>query len=109
MSDGAVARNSSLLRIGGNSVDKTTWEPTGPGAPPEVAPSDIDALAGFLSTTGWQVLYGTNLATSPPALAAARSPDTHMMRTIMGFQQRTDSRIRTALLKTREAAEVYKK
>jgi hypothetical protein len=62
----------SLLRIGGNSVDKTTWFPNGPGRTSgQVAPSDIDALAGFLKATGWQVLYGTNLATSTPALAAA--------------------------------------
>jgi hypothetical protein len=62
----------SLLRIGGNSVDKTTWSPNGAGRTSgHVAPSDIDALAGFLKATGWQVLYGTNLATSTPALAAA--------------------------------------
>jgi len=62
----------SLLRIGGNSVDKTTWTPSGKGRTSgQVAPSDIDALAGFLQATGWQVLYGTNLATSTPALAAA--------------------------------------
>jgi uncharacterized protein (TIGR03437 family) len=62
----------SLLRIGGNSVDKTTWTPNGKGRTSgQVAPSDIDALAGFLQATGWQVLYGTNLATSTPALAAA--------------------------------------
>ena len=62
----------SLLRIGGNSVDKTTWNASGPGGTSgQVAPSDIDALAGFLRATGWQVLYGANLATSTPALAAA--------------------------------------
>jgi len=62
----------SLLRIGGNSVDKTMWNATGPGRTSgEVAPSDIDSLAGFLKASGWQVLYGTNLATSTPALAAS--------------------------------------
>src|SRR5580658_619878 len=62
----------SLLRIGGNSVDETTWTPDGPGRTSgQVAPSDISALAGFLKATGWQVLYGTNLAQSTPALAAA--------------------------------------
>jgi uncharacterized protein (TIGR03437 family) len=61
-----------LLRIGGNSVDKTTWTPAGKGRTSgQVAPSDIDALAGFLKATGWQVLYGVNLAQSTPALAAA--------------------------------------
>src|SRR5580658_7879583 len=62
----------SLLRIGGNSVDKTTWTPDGPGRTSgQVAPSDIDALAGFLKAAGWQVLYGINLAQSTSALAAA--------------------------------------
>jgi uncharacterized protein (TIGR03437 family) len=62
----------SLLRIGGNSVDKTTWMPNGKGRTSgQVAPPDIDALGGFLKATGWQVLYGVNLAQSTPALAAA--------------------------------------
>jgi len=61
----------SLLRIGGNSVDRTTWMPDRRGRTSgQVAPSDIDALAGFLSATGWQVVYGVNLAQSTPALAA---------------------------------------
>ena len=62
----------SLLRIGGNSVDETQWNATGAGRTTgQVAPSDIDALAGFLKATGWTVLYGVNLATSTPAAAAA--------------------------------------
>src|SRR5262249_31362050 len=40
----------SLLRIGGNSVDRTTWMPNGRGRTSgQVVPSDIEALAGFLS------------------------------------------------------------
>jgi hypothetical protein len=62
----------SLLRIGGNSVDKTAWTPNGKGRTSgQVALPDIDALAGFLQAAGWQVLYGTNLAQSTPALAAS--------------------------------------
>jgi hypothetical protein len=62
----------SLLRIGGNSVDKTQWTPNGAGQTSgEVAPADVDALAGFLQASGWTVLYGVNLATSTPAAAAA--------------------------------------
>jgi hypothetical protein len=62
----------SLLRIGGNSVDQTHWTPAGAGRTSgQVAPSDIDALAGFLHATGWTVLYGVNLATSTAAAAAA--------------------------------------
>jgi hypothetical protein len=63
---------ASLLRIGGNSVDETQWTPNGAGqSSGEVAPSDIDALAGFLRACGWRCLYGVNLATSTPAAAAA--------------------------------------
>lgn len=63
---------ASLLRIGGNSVDKTQWTASGAGRTSgQVAPSDIDALAGFLQATGWTALYGVNLATSTPTAAAA--------------------------------------
>ena len=62
----------SLLRIGGNSVDQTTWTPTGPGQTSgETAPSDVNALASFVAAAGWPVLYGLNLAQSTPAVAAA--------------------------------------
>ena len=68
---------TSLLRIGGNSVDQTVWTPDGPGRIPEqVAPADVDGLAAFLKATGWQCLYGVNLggaatgATSPELAAA---------------------------------------
>jgi hypothetical protein len=62
----------SQLRIGGNSVDSTHWSANGPGRRHgEVAPADIDALAGFLEGCDWSVLYGVNLATSSPADAAA--------------------------------------
>jgi hypothetical protein len=61
-----------LLRIGGNSVDKTTWTPSGPGQTSgQTAPADVNALAAFLSAVGWPVLYGVNLAQSTPAVAAA--------------------------------------
>ena len=60
------------LRIGGNAVDKTQWVANGRGQTAgQVAPSDVDALASFANATGWSVLYGVNLATSTPALAAA--------------------------------------
>jgi hypothetical protein len=62
----------SLLRLGGGSVDQTHWAPTGTGRTSgEVAPADIDALAGFLRETGWTILYGVNLATSTASAAAA--------------------------------------
>jgi len=70
-----------LLRIGGNSVDETVWAANGPGQTAgQVAPSDVNALAEFLSAVGWPVLYGVNLGgaglnppTTSPALAAAEA------------------------------------
>jgi hypothetical protein len=77
---------SSVLRIGGNSVDRNVWTPNGAGQTAgQIAPSDIAALAGFLKAAGWQCLYGINLggagpnpytnglitAATTPALAAA--------------------------------------
>jgi hypothetical protein len=63
---------NSVLRIGGISVDNMQWTPNGAGLTAgQIAPSDIDALADFLSATGWSVIYGVNLAQSKPELAAA--------------------------------------
>jgi hypothetical protein len=60
------------LRIGGNSVDETNWNPTGPGQTSgETAPADVTRLAAFVAAAGWPVLYGVNLAQSTPAMAAA--------------------------------------
>jgi hypothetical protein len=62
----------SLLRIGGNTVDRTQWMATGErGVHGQVAPPDVDALGAFLRACGWRVLYGVNLANSTPAAAAA--------------------------------------
>jgi hypothetical protein len=67
----------SVLRIGGNSVDRNVWTPNGAGQTEgQIAPRDVDALAAFLQATGWQCLYGVNLGgaasgATTPALAAA--------------------------------------
>lgn len=67
----------SLLRVGGNSVDRNVWTPNGAGQTSgQIAPSDMNALAAFVKATGWQILYGINLGGSAsgvqtPALAAA--------------------------------------
>jgi len=68
---------TSLLRLGGLSVDRTVWHANGKGQTSgQVAPPDIDGLAAFLQATGWQCLYGVNLGgaasgKTTPALAAA--------------------------------------
>jgi hypothetical protein len=61
-----------LLRLGGNTVDETSWTPNGAGLTAgQTAPSDVDSLAAFAAASGWPVLYGVNLAQSTPAIAAA--------------------------------------
>lgn len=66
----------SVLRIGGNSVDRNVWNQNGPGQTPgQIAPSDVDEVAAFVKAAGWQCLYGVNLGGSAtgattPALAA---------------------------------------
>ncbi|MDT7788250.1 MAG: hypothetical protein QOF58_6669 [Pseudonocardiales bacterium] len=61
----------SLLRIGGNLVDMTTWNPSGTGGKPaEVTPSDIQELSLFARATGWKIVYGINLKTNTPEAAA---------------------------------------
>ena len=68
---------SSVLRVGGNSVDRNVWTPGGPGQTPgQIASSDVDSLAAFVKAAGWQCLYGINLGgaatgATTPALAAA--------------------------------------
>jgi len=68
---------SSVLRVGGNSVDRNVWTPEGPGQTAgQIAPGDVDSLAAFVKAAGWQCLYGINLGgaaagATTPALAAA--------------------------------------
>ncbi len=53
---------NSVLRIGGNSVDRNVWTPNGSGQTAgQIAPSDVNALAAFVKAAGWQCLYGINL------------------------------------------------
>jgi hypothetical protein len=66
----------SVLRVGGNSVDKNVWTPNGPGQTAgQIAPSDVDSLAAFVKAANWKCLYGINLGgaatgATTPALAA---------------------------------------
>ena len=68
---------TSVLRLGGNTVDMNLWTPGGKGQTVgQIAPADVDALAGFLKATGWSCIYGINLGGSAtgvttPELAAA--------------------------------------
>ena len=77
-----------VLRIGGNTSDYGFWKPTPTstmpprkpreykvGDPPPdmsyaVTPEAVTNLKGFLDATGWTCLYGINLGTNIPSLAA---------------------------------------
>lgn len=80
-----------VLRLGGNTSDYGYWQPTPQSAPPPrpprpyklgdpppdlsyaVTPQAVRHLRGFLEATGWTCLYGINLGTNVPALAAAEA------------------------------------
>jgi hypothetical protein len=59
----------SVLRIGANQVDRSSWNGAVAGLTP-ILPEQIDAFAAFVQATQWQVIYGVNLARNTPANAA---------------------------------------
>lgn len=64
-----------VLRIGGSQVDDNLWSAMGAGGTPgQIAPSDIAALASFVAASGWQCLYGVNLASSAPGSSPLQTP-----------------------------------
>jgi len=82
---------SGVLRLGGNTSDYGFWKPTPASTPPPrakreykvgdpppdlsyaVTPEAVQNLRSFLDATGWTCLYGINLGTNIPALAAAEA------------------------------------
>lgn len=93
-----------VLRIGGNSSEFAAWQPadtTSPagddvGAPDTgkahrhtvTTPDAIDNLAGFLDTTGWQLIFGVNLGNGIPEMAADEAAYVwqHARRHVQAFQ-----------------------
>jgi hypothetical protein len=68
----------SNLRIGGTTVDHTSWQASAPPATPSglstiVGTADVDALASFLKATKWTDLYGIHLKTASPSADAAEA------------------------------------
>jgi hypothetical protein len=61
---------AGVLRLGGSSVDTLLWTGDVTGTHQQVTAANITNLAAFLNATGWLCIYGVNLATSTPALAA---------------------------------------
>jgi hypothetical protein len=79
---------NGVLRLGGNTSDVGWWKPTPTSTPPpmnirntgtgepnssliySISPEAITNLRAFLDATGWTCLFGINLGTNTPALAA---------------------------------------
>ncbi len=71
---------SSVLRVGGNTVDETVWETFDAGppigdaaAPKKITEADVDGLAAFAKGAGWKVIYGVNMKTSDAPTAATEA------------------------------------
>jgi hypothetical protein len=75
----------SLLRIGGNSVDKSTWNGSGSGgAAGQIAPADVDRVAGFAKDSGWRVLYGLNMGASTTPTTATGDESAYAAQALGG-------------------------
>ena len=65
---------SSVLRIGGNTVDQTFWTSAGETAPSwsiaTITPADLTALNTLAKASGWKVILGVNMKHYDPARAA---------------------------------------
>ena len=65
---------SSVIRVGGNTVDETFWTSTGATAPSwsigTITPADLTALGTLAKASGWKVILGVNLKEYNPASAA---------------------------------------
>jgi hypothetical protein len=61
---------TGVLRLGGGSVDQLLWTNNATDTHEQITVANIRDLAGFLVATGWSCIYGANLITSTPALAA---------------------------------------
>ena len=65
---------TSVIRIGGNTVDQTYWTSTGE-APPSwsiatITPADLTALNTLAKASGWKVILGVNFKHYDPTRAA---------------------------------------
>lgn len=79
-----------VLRIGGNSVDYTVWNPTGAGLTAnETGPPDVVRLANFVAACpGWVVLYGIDFIAGSPSLAASEATyvNAHMGSNVRAYE-----------------------
>jgi hypothetical protein len=60
----------AVLRIGGGTVDETSWNGISNATP--ITPAEVDSFSGFMKALppDWSVLYGINLETNTPVNAA---------------------------------------
>ena len=73
----------AVLRLGGNSSERTVWRDTGDRPEVEsfvITPAAIDALAALLNALDWRLIYGLNLARGTPEAAAKRQLTSHEPR-----------------------------
>jgi hypothetical protein len=65
---------TSVIRIGGNQVDKSFWtsgnEPQPSWADATITPADLSALASLATASGWKVILGVTMKQYDPARAA---------------------------------------
>lgn len=67
---------SGIIRVGGNSVDKTHWTGAVRGVntgTDSIATDDVDRFFGFAEATGWKVMFGLNLGSGTAATAASEA------------------------------------
>jgi hypothetical protein len=66
------ALGAGVLRIGGNTSERTVWRSADVAAPESIVitPAAIDRLAATLRVLGWKLIYGLNLARGTPEAAA---------------------------------------
>jgi len=83
----------SVLRLGGNSVDVTTWDPSaqpvsGGAVGTTIGTVEVDALRAFLDATGWKTIYAVGLKSSTPAAAATEATYAagKLGATLIGFE-----------------------
>ena len=60
-----------VVRIGADDVNNSVWVPSAtfvaPGTTsPNVGTAEVDALAEFLTATGWKTIYAVNMRGTPP-------------------------------------------
>jgi hypothetical protein len=66
-----------VLRVGGNTSERTFWQGSEGSRPPPdahvIRPVAIDKLAEFLAEIDWRLIWGLNLARGTPERAAAEA------------------------------------